>query len=73
MREKTEYVAVNARDVSPSVNSRGQVQLSLGYFNLPPDKSQFRLTLTLEAAQMKDLAEALLQKVAEAHASNVKH
>lgn len=73
MREGTEFVTAYADDCTPSVNERGQVELSLGFFRLPEGKDRFRLTLTMEAAQMKHLAEALLQKVAEAHATNVKH
>lgn len=73
MREDTGYVTAQADDCVPSVNANGQVELSLGFFRLPPGKDRFRLTLTMEAAQMKQMAEALLQKVAEAHAANVKH
>lgn len=73
MREDTEYVTALADDCVPSVNANGQVELSLGFFRLPQGKDRFRLTLTMEAAQMKQMAEALLQKVAEAHAANVKH
>lgn len=71
--DKREFVHINAGDIETALTSAGQVAIILGYARLPRGKDRFKLTLTMEAAQMEVFAKTLLQLVEEAKSSTAKH